>query len=54
MTGMFAAIAFFTAPTDPLAFAGSRMMATDRLVMAVSIRLLSVFVSPLDAPTFAV
>jgi hypothetical protein len=48
---MFAAMAFFTAPAEPLAFAGSRMIATDRLVMAVSIRLLSMLVSPLDAPT---
>ena len=50
---MFAAMAFFTAPTEPDALAGSRMMATDLLVMAVSIRLLSVLVSPLDAPTLA-
>jgi hypothetical protein len=47
-------MAFFIAPTDPLAFAGSRMIATDLLVMAVSTRLLSVLVSPLDAPTFEV
>ena len=47
-------MAFFTAPREPSAFAGSRMIATDLLVMAVSIRLLSVFVSPLCAPTVAV
>ena len=51
---MLAAIAFFTAPNDPLALAGSRMSATEWLVIAVSTRLLSVLVSPLDAPTLAV
>src|SRR5471032_3019479 len=51
---MLAATAFFTAPTDPLAFAGSRMIATDLLVMAVSINWLSVLVSPFEAATLAV
>ena len=51
---MLAAMAFLTAPTDPSALAGSRMMATAVLVMAVSIRVLSVLVSPLEAPTVAV
>ena len=54
ITGMLAAIAFLTAPSEPLALAGSRMIATEWLVIAVSIRLLSVLVSPLVAPTLAV
>jgi hypothetical protein len=52
-TGIFAAFAFLTAPMEPLALAGSRMIATDLLVIAVSISVLSVLVSPLDAATFA-
>ena len=51
---MLAAIAFLTAPIEPLASAGSRMIATDLLVMAVSISLLSVLVSAFEAPTVAV
>nr|WP_321984342.1 hypothetical protein [uncultured Lichenicoccus sp.] len=46
-TAMSAAMAFLTAPTDPLALAGSRMIRTAWFVIAVSIRLLSVLVSPL-------
>ena len=50
---MFAAMALFTAPMEPLASAGSRMIATDLLVIAVSINWLSMFVSPFVAPTVA-
>ena len=51
---MSAATAFSTAPIEPLASAGSRMIATERFVIAVSIRFDSVLVSPVCAATFAV
>ena len=51
-TGMSAATSFFTAPMEPLASAGSRMTATDLLVIAVSTRSLSFLESPLCEPIF--
>ena len=45
-TGMPASVAFWTAAIEPSALAGSRMSATDWLVMAVSISVFSVLVSP--------
>ena len=51
---MPASTAFFTAPIEPSALAGSRMIATDLLVIAVSISVLSVLVSALWALTLAV
>src|SRR5690625_1931741 len=52
-TGMSASSTFFTAPIEPSASAGSMIIATDWLEIAVSTRLFSSLVSPLWAPTVA-
>ena len=50
---MPASSAFFTAPIDPSALAGSRMIATESFAIAVSTSVFSVLVSPSWAPTVA-